>query len=170
MMFVIRRLQELTRKKRIPLYVCFIDLTKAYDSVDQTLVWRVLARFGVPQKMILVIHQFHDGMRTCVRLENRVCSDWFAVEQGLRQGCVLAPVLFTIFLVHLRKEMGARRREGVTSGEQVLATSLKGMLYVDDAGVVSQSPKQLREMMGVIVVVPVAFGLTASEATSEVMC
>ena len=34
MMFVIRRLQELARKKRIPLYVCFIDLTKAYDSVD----------------------------------------------------------------------------------------------------------------------------------------
>ena len=34
MMFVIRRLQELARKKRIPLHVCFIDLTKAYDSVD----------------------------------------------------------------------------------------------------------------------------------------
>ena len=34
MMFVIRRLQELARKKRIPLYVCFIDLTKAYDSVN----------------------------------------------------------------------------------------------------------------------------------------
>ena len=45
MMFVIRRLQELARKKRIPLYVCFIDLTKAYDSVDRTLLWTVLARF-----------------------------------------------------------------------------------------------------------------------------
>ena len=38
MMFVICRLQELTRKKRIPLYVCFIDLTKAFDSVDRTLL------------------------------------------------------------------------------------------------------------------------------------
>ena len=37
-MFVIRRLQELARKTRIPLYVCFIDLTKAYDSVDRTLL------------------------------------------------------------------------------------------------------------------------------------
>ena len=38
MMFVIRRLQELARKKRVPLYVCFIDLTKAYDSIDRTLL------------------------------------------------------------------------------------------------------------------------------------
>ena len=88
MIFVIRRLQELAWKKRIPLYVCFIDLTKAYDSVDRTLLWTVLARFGVPQNMISVIRQFHNGMRACVRLDDRVCSRWFAVEQGLRQGCV----------------------------------------------------------------------------------
>ena len=80
MMFMIRRLQELARKKRIPLYVCFIDLTKAYDSVGRTLLWTVLARFGVPQIMISVIRQFHDGMRACVRLDDRVCSRWFAVE------------------------------------------------------------------------------------------
>ena len=96
-MFVVRPLQELTRKKRIPLHVCFIDLTKAYDSVDRTLLWTVLARFGVPQVMISVIRQFHDGMRACVRFDDRVCSRWFAVEQSLRQRCVLAPLLFNIF-------------------------------------------------------------------------
>ena len=80
MMFVVRRLQELARKKRIPLYVCFIDLTKAYDSVDRTLPWKVLARFGVPPNMISFIRQFHDGIGACVRLDDRVCSGWFAVE------------------------------------------------------------------------------------------
>ena len=44
------------------------------------------------------------------------------------------------------------------------------MLYADDAGVVSQSPGQLRKMMGVIVVVCAAFGLTVSEANTEIMC
>ena len=97
MMFVIRRLQELARKKRTPLYARFIDLTKAYDSVDRTLLWTVLARFGVPHNMISVICQIHDGMRACVWLHDRVCSEWFAAEQGLRQGCVLAPLLFNIF-------------------------------------------------------------------------
>ena len=38
MMFVNRRLQELARNKRIPLYVCFIGLTKVYESVDRTLL------------------------------------------------------------------------------------------------------------------------------------
>ena len=74
MMFMVCRLQELAREKRIPLYVCFIDLTKAYDSVDRTLFWTVLARFGVPQIMISVIRQFYDGLQACVRLDHRVCS------------------------------------------------------------------------------------------------
>ena len=85
MMFVIRRLQELARKKQILLYVCFVDLSEAYDSVYRTLLWTVLTRFGLPQNMTSVIRQFHDGMRACVRLDDRVCSGWFAVDQGLRQ-------------------------------------------------------------------------------------
>ena len=144
MVFVIHRLQELARKKRIPLYVCFIDLTNAYNSVDQTLLWTVLARFGGAQNIISVIRQFHDGMRACVRLDDRVCSRWFAVEQGLRQGCVLASLLFNIFfaavinltsprfkadkgvmdaLVHLRKKTGAGGRREATVGESVFAAA-----------------------------------------------
>ena len=111
-MFVIRRLQELARKKRIPLYVCFIDLTQAYDSVDRTLLWTVLARFGVPQNMISVIRQFHDGMRACVRLDDRTCSGWFAVEQGPRQGCVLAPPLFNIFVAAVINVVSTRFKTG----------------------------------------------------------
>ena len=44
MMSTVRRLQELGRKARVPLSLCFIDLQKAYDSVDRTLLWQVLAR------------------------------------------------------------------------------------------------------------------------------
>ena len=189
MIIVIRRLQELARKKRIPLYVCFIDLTKAYDSVDRTLLSIVLARFGMPHNMISVICHFHDGMQACVRLDDRVYSEWFAVEQGLRQGCVLAPLLFNIFfavvinvasarfkadkgimdaLVHLREKRGGGGWREATARESVVATTLWGMLYADDAGVVSQSPEQLRKMMGVIAVVCAAFGLTVSKAKDHV--
>ena len=102
------------------------------------------------------------------------------MEQGLRQGYMLAPLLFNIFfaavvnvastrfkvdkgimdaLVYLRKKKRAGEREEATVGESVLATPLWGILYADDAGVVSQSPEQLRKMMGMIVVVCSAFGL-----------
>ena len=112
------------------------------------------------------------------------------MEQGLRQGCVLAPRLFNIFfaaiinvastrfkvdkgttdaLVHLRKKREAGGRGEATAGESVLATPLWGMVYAADAGVVSQSPEQLRKMMGVIVVVCAVFGLTVSEAKTEIM-
>ena len=191
MMFVTRQLQKLARKKQIPLYVCFFDLTKAYDSVDRTLLWTVLARLSVPQKMISVIRQFHDGMRACVRLDGKVCSGWFAVVQDLRQGCVLAPFLSNIFfavvinmastrfkadkgilnaLVHLGKKRGTVRRGEATAGESVLATSLWVMLYADDAGVVSQSPEQLRKIVRVIMVVCAAFSFTVSGSIAEIMC
>ena len=51
-----------------------------------------------------------------------------------------------------------------------MATPLWGMLYADDAGVVSQSPDQLRKMMEVIGAVCAAFGLAVSEAKTEIMC
>ena len=73
-------------------------------------------------------------------------------------------------LVHLRKKREAGGRGEVTAGESVLATPIWGMLYAEDAGVVSQSPEKLRKMMGVIVVVCAAFGLTVSKAKTEIMC
>ena len=97
MMFVVRRLQELGRTSNTSLEVCFIDLAKAYDSVDRVLLWEVLVRFGVPPRMIKVIHMFHDGMRARVELDDGDFSAWFNVCQGLRQGCVLSPLLFNIF-------------------------------------------------------------------------
>ena len=141
--------------------------------------------------MISVIRQFHDGMRACVRLDDRVCLGWFTVEQGLSQGYVFAPLLYSIFfavvinvasahfkagkgimdaLVYLRKKRGAGVRGEATVGESVLATPLWGMFYADDAGVVSQSPEQPRKITGVIVVVCATFGLTVSEAKTEIMC
>ena len=84
MMFVVRRLQELGRTSNTSLDICFIDLAKAYDSVDRVLLWEVLARFGVPLRMIKVIRMFHDGMSARVQLDDGDFSAWFNVCQGLR--------------------------------------------------------------------------------------
>ena len=58
MMFVVRRPQKIGRKAGVSLFMCFIDLQKAYDTVDRTLLWgKVLTRIGVPPQMIAVIQQ-----------------------------------------------------------------------------------------------------------------
>ena len=59
MMIVVRRLQELGRKGGVPLFLCFVDLQKAYDSVDRTLLWQVLTRFGMPPQMLAVMQSSH---------------------------------------------------------------------------------------------------------------
>ena len=77
--------------------MCFIDPQKAYASVDRELLWVVRARFGVTEKMLTVIRQFHEGMPAHVRTDDGEHSEWFDVTQGLRRGCVLSPLLFNIF-------------------------------------------------------------------------
>ena len=175
MLFVVHRLQELARRRRIPLYMCFVDLQKAYDSVDRELLWKVLARAGVPEEMIAVIRQFHDGMQAQVRMHDGELSDWFEVMQGLRQACVLSPLLFNIFfaaatvlvrfseddtilkhLVYLEEEAGV----GAGTPLERARRAVWGMVYADDAGVVSRSQEGLTRMMTTIVEVFGEFGLT----------
>ena len=189
MMFVIRRLHELARKKSTPLYACFVDLTKAYDSVDRELLWCVLKRFGVPPKMLAVIRGFHDGMRARVRMDDGTCSDWFSVGQGLRQGCNLAPLLFNLFFAamlmvafgafekdaDLMEDM-AKVRRMVMEGKGKKVKRVKkvrafwSMLYADDAAIISRSPASLEKMMPTIVRVAGQFGLMVSEPKTETMC
>ena len=199
MMFVVRRLQKLAKNKDTLLYLCFIDLNKAYDSVDRTILWDFLACFGVPPRMLFVISQFHDGMQAFVRLDDRESSDKVDVGQGLRQGGVLAPLLINIFfteelraaekrvlvdaaitdnMVQLQQNMKNGKKKGTSptgkvdggrgeGDEQV--QRLWGMLYADDASIVSRPSAGLKKMMTVIVTGCSAFGLTVSEAKTDTM-
>ena len=165
------------------------NLQKAYDTVDCTLLWQVLTRTGVLPQMIAVIQQFRDGMRACVRPDDSVYSDWFEVEQRLRQGCVLSPLLFNIFFVaelavvlqkfsedlailakrvHLTEPATASM--GPEPAMDYVRRAVWGMLYADDACIISGSPQRLAKMMEVIVEVCQAFALTASTKKTETTC
>ena len=136
----------------------FIDLQKAYDAVERTLLWQVLTRIGVPPQMIAVILQFHDGGRACVRPDDGICSDWFEVEQGLWQECVLFPLLLNIFFAVVLNVVLQRFREdpvilaevvhlkepststGPGPAMDYVRRAVWGMLYADDACILSRSP------------------------------
>ena len=95
MVFSVRQLQEKCREKRIPLHIAFIDLTKAFDSVNREGLYIVLGILGCPQKLLNLICSLHTGMMATVAYENEE-SKAFAINNGVKQGCVLAPVLFNI--------------------------------------------------------------------------
>ena len=130
MLFVVHRLQELGRQRKIPLYMCFVDLQKAYDSADRELLWEVLARADVPSVMIDVIRQFHDAMRARVGMDEgelgmvrghtgtpaRVCAIIFTVRHLLCSGDRGGTTTFHRRRHHFREPGISRRRKWGRTG------------------------------------------------------
>ena len=95
--FVARLLQEKCREHQ-SLFLAFIDLTKAFDTVNRDLLWKVLSKFGCPPHFLQMLRALHDGMLARVTVGGHA-SDPFDVLVGVKQGCVLASVIFNLFLV-----------------------------------------------------------------------
>ena len=79
------------------LFISFVDLKKAYDSVPREAMWKVLGKLGVPDPTIYLIWSFHQDLSVKVHLGG-VMTDSIKVRNGLRQGCCMAPVLFNLFM------------------------------------------------------------------------
>ena len=62
MIFVARQLHEESREQHQDLYMAFVDLLKAFDTVNQNLLWNNLRKFGCPPTFIAMLQQFHTGM------------------------------------------------------------------------------------------------------------
>ena len=95
MIFTARQLQEKCQKQNVDLYMTFVDLTKAFDTVSREELWKIMAKFGCPAKFIAMVRQFHDGMLARVQNDGTF-SDPFPVTNGVKQGCVLASTLFSM--------------------------------------------------------------------------
>ena len=93
MIFAARQIQEKCREQNVDLYILFVDLTKAFDTVSRIGLWNILPRLGIPPRMLKMIQCFHEGMKA--RLVNGGEDDEFSVSNGVKQGCVLAPTLFS---------------------------------------------------------------------------
>ena len=74
-----------------------IDLKKAYDSVPRAALWAVLKKLGIPESLIELIGAFHSNMKAQTHLDDCLLHK-IDVENGLRQGCCMAPVLFNLYL------------------------------------------------------------------------
>ena len=97
MIFCLRQLQEKCIEQDRPLYVVFVDFSKAFDTVGRTGLWQLLRKYGCPDKFTTVIEAQHTGMMANVTIGGDV-SESFSVTNGVKQGCVLVSALFSFFL------------------------------------------------------------------------
>ena len=97
MIFTVRQLVEKSWEQDSKVFLTFIDLKKAYDSVPRGgELWLALRKLGVPEVTINLIKSFHLGMKAAIWLEGTLLEE-IDVENGLRQGCCMAPVLFNFY-------------------------------------------------------------------------
>ena len=75
----------------------FMDFEKAYDTIDRHGMWQMLTVYGVGGKLLKAVQSFYVDSRACVRVGNDV-SERFLVNVGLRQGCVMSPWLFNVYI------------------------------------------------------------------------
>ena len=96
MIFCLRQLQERCIEQERPLYMVFVDFIKAFDTGGRTGLWQLLRKNGCPEKFTKMIKALHTGMMANVSIGGEV-SESFSVTNGVKQGFVLAPTLFSSF-------------------------------------------------------------------------
>ena len=84
MIFTARQLQEKCQEQNVDLYMTFVDLTKAFDTVSRDWLWKIMAKFGFPSRYIAMVRQFHDGMQARVQNDGEF-SEPFPVTNGVKQ-------------------------------------------------------------------------------------
>ena len=106
MIFVLWQIQKKCREQNMGLYAPFVDPTKAFNTVSRNGLWKILMLLGSapppPSKTNLtIIRQLHEGQQSQMK-HNGFLSGSFPISNGVKQGCVLAPTLFSSVSIMLR--------------------------------------------------------------------
>ena len=80
------------------LVLSYVDV--ALDSINRDALWKLLSRYGCPSNFTTILALLHDKMRETA-LINGNKTEPVTIRTGVKQGCVIAPTLFTIYLCAL---------------------------------------------------------------------
>ena len=176
MIFAARQMIEKAGEHGDTLFILFVDLQKAYNSVPRQASWQVLEKWGVPPTMLQVIRSFHEGMQAEVRIGNTI-TDSIDVQNGLRQGCTMAPTLFNIYFsavvadwrnrcpqaeVDLRFCHGRKLVGDCTAQSGLKNTRVTESQFANDAAVYAHTREAFEQATGEFVRTASRWGLTVS--------
>jgi hypothetical protein len=106
--FLLRESVFFAKEHESMLYTCFLDVRQCFDRVSHSILMLKLYNTGIDKSIFKVILNMFKNVYSCVKSQG-LTSDWFPVLQGTRQGQVLSPVLYLIFINDLMNRLEASK-------------------------------------------------------------
>ena len=91
---------EKSREFQQNIYFCFIDYAKAFDCVDNNKLWKILKEMRIPDHLTSLLRIMYAGREAMFRTGHGT-TNWFQIEKGVRQGCILSPCLFNLYAEYI---------------------------------------------------------------------
>ena len=139
----IRWIMERSTEYQRPIYMCFIDYSKAFDCVDHPTLWNMMEEMGVPEHMVQVIRSLYANQEAKVRTEYGD-TESFSIGKGVRQGCVLSPYLFNLYSEYIMRQANL---EELDIGVKMGGRKINNLRYADDTTLLAESKEELLQLV-----------------------
>ena len=126
-----------------PLYLAFMDLRKAFDSVPRCLLFKKLKHVGIQGKLFNILKDLYTKNKARVRVGQKF-SAYFEINSGVMQGSKLGPILFIFYINDLLQNLN-NSDLGAHVGDIVVSA----LGFADDIVLVSDNPKKLQKMIDI---------------------
>lgn len=136
-------IQNYCYKNNQKLYGCFVDFSKAFDTIPRGLLLKKLLNYGITGKFFNVLKTMYTNDSTCIKVGDKVTNS-FRVNQGVKQGCVLSPLLFNIFLSDFPETL---LNLDCTPVRLTNANTIGCIAWADDIVLLSESNEGLQNML-----------------------
>ena len=128
-------------KNNRKIYSCFIDLSKAFDTVPRDILLKKLYSIGIKGKVFNIIRGIYTNDKAYLKVDGKI-TEAFPINQGVRQGCVLSPLLFNIFLAELAKNLASDNGGFTTHNSKI-----NSIFWADDIVLLCEDTIHLERMI-----------------------
>ena len=114
---------------------CFIDQAKTFDCVDHNKLWKLMKLMGIWDHLTCLLRNLCAGQETTVRTGHGT-TDWFQIEKGVCQGCILSPYLFNLYVEYIMRNAILHEAQ---AGIKISRRNINNHRYSDDTSLVAES-------------------------------